>query len=560
MKRICVFFIMLLCMTNVVFASDILNAEVEYSSETMTISGAAYGADSTVSVIVMNPGKRIDDIETDINSVQNFRKVKTDADGKFSYSFKIHSPEKNTGWMTYYVKEGDSEYIDNKIYFASTTVIKDIVDKVIQSGIGNKTEDDVFINVFELKDYEPYVLCDKDALAKRTNDAIATLQRVDLETDRQNIISLIKQNCLVEAYNGKFNINFLTDNGELLWKQYYNIDKFDLENNTSVGVVFDTILNETGKRKVVTALLGQSFADISELQKVLAEKTLLYSLTNATDMGYEHIGKILNTSNSKFLGVNTAHISNTGLQRAIATSTSDFEDKAQLLKFVENYGIATSPGGGSGGGSISSNGGSTGKYGATAFENKQETTVDSHEDEVKFTDIGNVEWAHQAIKELYKRNIINGKGETEFDPEGYITREEFAKIIVKAFHLEYSKNDMPFADVDNAEWYAPYVLAAYEAGIIKGVSDNEFGTGADLSRQDICTIVCRALNIEEIAQETTFVDKKDIADYAIDAVNYLVSVDIVKGFEDGTFLPHEPCTRAQASKIVYEVLCLMEGK
>ena len=73
-----------------------------------------------------------------------------------------------------------------------------------------------------------------------------------------------------------------------------------------------------------------------------------------------------------------------------------------------------------------------------------------------FDDITGVN-AHKnqpAIEALAARGIIDGKSDGSFDPEGSMTRAEFAAIVVRALGLTpEGKNS--FSDVAAEAWYAP---------------------------------------------------------------------------------------------------------
>lgn len=98
-------------------------------------------------------------------------------------------------------------------------------------------------------------------------------------------------------------------------------------------------------------------------------------------------------------------------------------------------------------------------------------------------------WGGEYIESLYNRGIINGKAERTFAPEDNIKREEFVKLVVELFDIKDDKYYANFADIDHNEWYYPYVAIAYKNGIISGIGGNLFGTGQNISRQDICKIL-----------------------------------------------------------------------
>ena len=219
-----------------------------------------------------------------------------------------------------------------------------------------------------------------------------------------------------------------------------------------------------------------------------------------------------------------------------------------------------SSGGGGGGGSgrKSGGGGSTVPLGGgltlPASTDQQNNTNDDKEIKAPFKDIEN-HWAKEYIEALYKREIISGKSKDTFAPDDNITREEFVTLIVKAFGLELSSTGSRFMDVRSDDWFAPYIMTAYENKIANGISEDEFGVGLHISRQDMCVMVCNALKNSSVnEEEEMFSDDGEIAGYAKAAVYCLKQAGIISGRGGNLFKPHGTATRAEAAKIIAVLL------
>lgn len=175
-----------------------------------------------------------------------------------------------------------------------------------------------------------------------------------------------------------------------------------------------------------------------------------------------------------------------------------------------------------------------------------------------FTDIDNVIWAKEAIVYLTEKSVINGKAENLFYPNDNITREEFVKIAVLAFMPDAEAGEISFTDVDKNEWYAEYIAKAYNAGIISGYSDDVFGVGNTITREDIAVILYRIAKQRGIISDDTlnsgFEDEAEISDYAKTAVATLSDNGIINGRDNGIFAPKAPATRAETAKMVYRLL------
>ena len=176
--------------------------------------------------------------------------------------------------------------------------------------------------------------------------------------------------------------------------------------------------------------------------------------------------------------------------------------------------------------------------------------VDPKPQEGKFVDVADDFWAAKDIYTLKDAGIIGGKSATEFDPEGDVTRAEFAKMVVGLFGYKATSDAVNFEDCKAEDWFTPYVAAGVEAGVIKGVSDTEFAPNATITREDACTILGRALNKVAQSNELKFTDADKVAEYAAPYVALLSELGYVNGYEDGSFLPQNNITRAEAAKII----------
>lgn len=176
--------------------------------------------------------------------------------------------------------------------------------------------------------------------------------------------------------------------------------------------------------------------------------------------------------------------------------------------------------------------------------------VDPKPQEGKFADVADDFWAAKDIYTLKDAGIIGGKSATEFDPEGDVTRAEFAKMVVGLFGYKATSDAVNFEDCKAEDWFTPYVAAGVEAGVIKGVSDTEFAPNATITREDACTILGRALNKVAQSNELKFTDADKVAEYAVPYVALLSELGYVNGYEDGSFAPTNNITRAEAAKII----------
>lgn len=178
-----------------------------------------------------------------------------------------------------------------------------------------------------------------------------------------------------------------------------------------------------------------------------------------------------------------------------------------------------------------------------------------------FSDLPKTHYAYDSIYYLKKKGVIDGydeNGKLIFNPEGDITREQFAKMVVSAFDFDIVTENYGFSDVSENSWYAEFVNTGAKLGIINGIGNGKFGTGERITREQMCTMLYRASEIKgiELSEKTSreFSDDSQISGYAYEAVTVLKNAGIVSGDENSNFNPKANATRANVAKVFHMVL------
>ena len=237
-------------------------------------------------------------------------------------------------------------------------------------------------------------------------------------------------------------------------------------------------------------------------------------------------------------------------------SLNDVNEAVKAL-YPSNPGEDDNGGSGSGGGKSGQGGGSGGTIVSSASANipasQQKTAL--------FDDMAGYEWAVTAVDSLARKGIINGMGGKKFAPGENLTREQLAKIVSIAFGLKSSGKGTPFKDVKAGEWYSDYIAAAYENGAVIGLSEDNFGVGEYVTREQLAVIIYRILLRKGIVfkkDETSLSDVESISDYAKEAVLAMEASSIIMGYDDGSFKPYAKASRAAAAAIIYRAINVAE--
>ena len=176
-----------------------------------------------------------------------------------------------------------------------------------------------------------------------------------------------------------------------------------------------------------------------------------------------------------------------------------------------------------------------------------------------FSDVPSHHWCYGAIEYLVGKKIINGMGNGIFSPEQSVKREEFVKMVLAALCQKLYDYEPTFYDVDEGMWYAPYAITASKLGIVSGMGNGCFGIGESITRQDAALILYRCLenlsaDCKPVRNANVFADDDNISEYAKEAVYHLYKCNVINGMTETGFAPLEPLTRAQAAKLIYEII------
>lgn len=176
---------------------------------------------------------------------------------------------------------------------------------------------------------------------------------------------------------------------------------------------------------------------------------------------------------------------------------------------------------------------------------------------ITFSDVVEGHFAKEAIDFFSSKGILTGRPDGTFGINDSITRGEFATILAR-YESSEPVYDIPFDDVAPDAWYAKGVAFCYKAGITTGKSENKFMPDASITRQELATMLYRYITYKGIEKETEekpeFADNNSIDFYAQEAVNFLKNAGIINGQGNNTFSPFEFATRAETSKMFYNVI------
>ncbi len=513
----------------------------------VSIDESTEKANALMNVEIWGPNKSIDDLsnETSVQNILVYKKdLTTDDNGKITLDIEIGGDVRLSGIYTLEIS-GENYHTTEEFLLTNKEKTNSLIAE-INSGISDKTAEEAKELISQKIKSNAYDLCvandkyiDDETAARAAELVYNYLSNKKVTLAEDNVAFITNKAVAIAATEYKKVSNVIKDSDLFVLSQSEVKDYYQKK---YVGDYIGT--------SMATRLSGRKYKDFAEFDDALTEAFVL-SVIEKPD-GVDNVKEIMQAFSGK-IGTGSSGTES----RYSHVSGNKYASYAELKNAFDSFSGRGSETSGSSGGSSSggSNRGTTtigGQYTEPVIPDTYPMTI--------FDDISTVPWAEEAIVALAEKRIINGVGDNKFAPNDYITREEFATIVVNAFLEKQPLAKISFADVKDGEWYYEKIQKAYGAGIVNGISDDMFGIGQNITRQDMCVMLYRIGKYvggyfdDKIETVEKFGDDSDISDYASEAVYALKAREIINGVDEYNFAPLNTATRAEAAKMIYGMI------
>ncbi|TVY10876.1 S-layer homology domain-containing protein [Paenibacillus cremeus] len=173
-----------------------------------------------------------------------------------------------------------------------------------------------------------------------------------------------------------------------------------------------------------------------------------------------------------------------------------------------------------------------------------------------------MEWALRYIADLASRRIFEGYSDGSFRPQNTVTRIEAITAAVRLMGLRDQaesttemQTQLNFKDANQVpSWAVGYVSIALKNDLF-GESETMVNPNTPADRLWATTLLVKALKLQNEAEaqmnaKLTFADSSKIPAGAVGYVAVATQKGLINGFEDNTFRPNQPVTRAQIAALL----------
>ncbi len=168
-----------------------------------------------------------------------------------------------------------------------------------------------------------------------------------------------------------------------------------------------------------------------------------------------------------------------------------------------------------------------------------------------FTDVPTDAWYAEAVAWCRENGIMSGVSETEFSPNGTMSRAMLATVLWRMENAPLVDFLMDFSDVPTGSWYTEAVRWAASEKLMEGYGGGTFGVDDPVTREQFAAVLWRYADSPASGTTDAFVDESIISPWAKDAVKWARENGIISGKGGNRFDPKANTTRAEAAMILY---------
>ena len=265
----------------------------------------------------------------------------------------------------------------------------------------------------------------------------------------------------------------------------------------------------------------------------------------------------VNGDSSKFYDLKEGEyeytVSLSGYKTKTDTFTVSAEDVAKREKKTITVTLSSS-GGGGGGISIKEEDKKEDEIPEEKPKEEEEAKIVFSED--TFKDVNKGDWFYDAVEFVYENEIFSGTP-NGFEPEMNMSRAMIVSVLYRMSKETNKTDKTPFSDVSEKAWYSDSIKWAYENNIVSGVSYNEFNPEGFVTREQLSQILYRYATYKgydvsglESADISSYQDFEKVSGYAKDAVKYALIKGVISGKTGNLIAPSDSATRAEVASMI----------
>lgn len=157
-----------------------------------------------------------------------------------------------------------------------------------------------------------------------------------------------------------------------------------------------------------------------------------------------------------------------------------------------------------------------------------------------FADVVRDNWFFGDVDYVWKHYLMSGVSPTGFAPRTTTSRAMIWTILARMQGVQMDENTVPWYE-DSRRW------------VMSGDISDGANPQADVTREELATMLWRSAGMPapgEASDLSRFGDGGAVSAFALTAVRWAVSVNLLRGYDDGMLYPQGTATRAEIAAMV----------
>lgn len=177
-----------------------------------------------------------------------------------------------------------------------------------------------------------------------------------------------------------------------------------------------------------------------------------------------------------------------------------------------------------------------------------------------YSDINRTSWYHSAADFVIARGLM-GSTKTDtlvFEPNTKVSRAMVASILYRMAGSPAADYKATFTDVPEGKWFTTAIEWCAQNGLASGKGDSKFDPNGNVTRQELAVFMMKMTQYLEKSTEgrnelSSFADANKVPTWALDYVRWAVDAGLISGkSSDGKTLlaPADNATRAEFASVI----------
>lgn len=166
-----------------------------------------------------------------------------------------------------------------------------------------------------------------------------------------------------------------------------------------------------------------------------------------------------------------------------------------------------------------------------------------------YSDVAEGHWAYSWVDYMHGKGYIHGYPDGTYRPDQNITRAEFVTILNYVLNSRNPANK-DFTDVTSEDWFYDQIQWAAGAGYFSGYTDGSARPNQYITREEAAVVVSKAYHLKVNESGEDFTDATNASDWALPFIKTLTNNSVITGDGDGSFRPKDNILRAEVAAMI----------